>query len=190
MLSSHDEKWGHDQVRFNLPFFSTRTVICPDGSRHVIQNNIESYFPLSVSENSSKVNAELKIPDTVEAKAATEMQNAIKSVMVSIDKNNGSLVLEQRAAYTAYASYPCGSHDWYKKQLENISMRRQRLQEQENVLDALIALAQTPGIEITEMVSLLRRLVGNMTPEVAAIITINEMDKSEVIAHEMIEGAE
>ncbi len=174
----------------NLPFMPTRTVICPDGSRHVIQNNIESYFPLSVSENSTKVDAELKIPDTVEAKAATEMKNAIKSVMVSIDKNNGSLVLEQRAAYTAYASNPCGSLDWYKKQLEEISMRRQRLQEQENMLGALVTLAQTPGVEINEMVGLLRRLVVNMTPEAASIITVNEMDHSEETAREMIEGSD
>jgi hypothetical protein len=173
---------------FNLPFLPTRTVVCPDGSRHVIQNNIESFFPLSVSEKTAKVDAELKIPETVEAEAATKMKNAIKSVMVSIDKNNGSLVLEQRAAYTAYASNPCGSHEWYKKQLEDISMRRQRLQEQENMLGALITLAQTPGVEVTEMVGLLRRLVVNMTPEAAAIITVNEMDQSEETAQEMIEG--
>lgn len=175
---------------FNFPFLPTRTVVCPDGSSHVIQNNIERYFPLSVTDNGSKWDAELKIPDSVEAKAATEIKSAINSVMVSIDKNNGSLVLEQRAAYTAYASNPCGSHEWYKRQLENLSTRRQRLQEQESMLSALITLTQTPGIELPEMVSVLRRLVANMTPEVAAIITVDEMDQSEDTVREMIEGGE
>lgn len=175
-------------MKLNIPFLSTRTVNCPDGSQHVIQRNLSSIFPLSVSEQSVKVDAELKIPDTVEAKAAAEMKNAIKSVMVSIDKSNGSIVLEQRAAYTAYASNPCGSHEWYKKQLENISTRRQRLQEQQIMLDALIALAQTPGVQISEMIGLLRRLVVTMTPDAASIITVNEMDHSEQTAHDMIEG--
>ncbi|SCX03967.1 hypothetical protein [Agrobacterium rosae] len=175
-------------MNLNIPFLSTRTVVCPDGSQHVIQKNISSYFPLSVSEKSAKVDVDLKIPDTVEAKTAAQMESAIKSVMVSIDKSNGSIVLEQRAAYTAYASNPCGSHEWYKRQLENISTRRQRLQEQENMLGALVALAQTPGVQISEMVGLLRRLVVTMTPEAASIITVNEMDHSEQTAHDMIQG--
>lgn len=175
---------------FNLPFLPTRTVVCADGTRHVIQNNIEKYFPLSVSDRGSKMEADIKIPDTVEASAAMEVKNAIKSVMVSIDKNNGSLVLEQRAAYTAYASEPCSSHGWYKKQLEDISRRRQRLQEQENMLGALITLAQTPGVEVSEMVGLLRRLVVNMTPEAASFITVEEMDNSELTAREMIAVSE
>ena len=173
----------------NLPFVRTRTIVCPDGTTHTIQNDIEKLFPLSVSDRSANLDSELSIPETVDAKAAVGIKNAIKSVMVSIDDTNGSLILEQRGAYSAYAAKPCGSHEWYKKQIEDISARRQRLQEQKNMLNALIAMAQTPGVEVNQLVQSLQRLVENMTPEAASVITLHEMDRSEETAHEMIEGS-
>ena len=172
----------------NLPFLPRRTVICPDGTQHTIENNIEKNFPLSVSEYGAKLDGGFKIPESVEANAAAEMTSAIKSVLVSIDQKNGSLVLEQRAAYTAYAGNPCGSHEWYKEQIEKISERRQRVQEIEMMLGALITLAQTPGVEAPEIIEVLRRLVANMSPEAASIITVEAMDQSEETAREMIEG--
>jgi hypothetical protein len=172
----------------NLPFLPRRTVTCPDGTQHTIENNIEKNFPLSVSEHGAKFDGGFKIPDSLGANAAAEVTRAIKSVLVSIDQKNGSLVLEQRAAYTVYAGNPCGNHVWFRQQIEKISERRQRVQEIEMMLGALITLAQTPGVKASEIIELLRRLVTNMSPEAASIITVQTMDRSEEVAREMIEG--
>lgn len=170
-------------------FFSkTRKVKCPDGTERFVYNNINDVFPLSVSEKSSKFDANLKVPETVDAKFASEISQAIKSLMFTIDENNGSLILEQRGAYSVYAAHPCEGYERYSRQIEDLSHRRQRLQEQQRLLGALMALAQSPKADQNELIGLLRQLVDKLPPEDAAMITINEMDQSEETAKEMIEG--
>jgi hypothetical protein len=175
-------------MKFRLPFFKTRKVICLDGTERFVYKDIDDVFPLSVSDRSKKLNSDVKIPDTVDAKFAVEISQAIKSLMFTIDENNGSLVLEQRGAYSVYAANPCEAYERYGRHIEDLSHRRQRLQEQQRLQGALMALAQSPNANPNELLGLLRQLVDRLPPEDARMITINEMDHSENIVKEMIEG--
>ena len=181
---------GTALMNFRILFTKTRKVKCPDGTERFVYNNLNDVFPLSVSENSSKINTDLKVPETVDAKFAAEISQAIKSLMFTIDENNGSLVLEQRGAYSVYAANPCEGYERYSRHIEDLSHRRQRLQEQQRLLGALMALAQSPKANPNELIGLLRQLVDKLPPEGAALITIDEMDQSEETAREMIEGVE
>lgn len=111
-----------------FPFFRTRKVKCSDGNDRFIYNYIDDIFPLSVSDREAKLSGGLKIPETVDVSLAADIKNAINSLIFSIDGNNKSLILEQRAAYLHYASNPCGLEEWHGKRQDDISRRMQRLQ--------------------------------------------------------------
>ena len=116
------------------PFFRTRKIKCPDGTFRIVHKDIDDLFPLSISNNTANVNAGVRIPEGLEANIGAEFARAIKGVLFSIDGNNSSLVLDQRAAYTGYATNPCEKANWYQRQIEDLSTRRHRLQEQERLL--------------------------------------------------------
>lgn len=175
---------------FRFPFFRTYKLKCPDGTTRIVHKNIDDVFPLSVSDTNAKFNGDLKLPETIDAKLGAEISNAIKSVMFSIDGNNSSLVLEQRAAYSGYQSNPCAQADWYQRRIEDLSNRRHRLQEQERLLNALMSLAQRPTADADRLIGLLGQLVDKLPPEEAALLTIDAMDHSERTAIEMTKGGE
>ncbi|HIB64287.1 MAG TPA: hypothetical protein EYO33_04000 [Phycisphaerales bacterium] len=110
--------------------------------------------------------------------------------MFSIDGNNSSLVLDQRAAYTGYATNPCEKANWYQRQIEDLSTRRHRLQEQERLLGALLALADSPVADKAELLGILSQLVDKLPPDQAALITVNEMNVAEQTAIEMTRKAD
>ena len=112
---------------FSFSLFQTRKVKCPNGDIHIIYNDIEKLFPYAVSNASQALSGKLSIPKSIDTEFASQISSAIDSLIVSIDKSNGSLVIEQRAAYSAYSANPCGGSEWYKRQLENLSYRRQRV---------------------------------------------------------------
>lgn len=176
-------------MAFKWPFFRTRKVVCPDGTTRIVHKDIDDLFPLSIANESSKFNGGFKVPEALEANVGVEISKAIKGVLFSIDGNNNSLILDQRAAYTGYSANPCGKGDWYQRQIEDLSSRRHRLQEQERLLGALMSLADSPMADKAELFSILAQLVDKLPPDQAAMITVNEMDASELTAIEMTKGA-
>lgn len=177
-------------MSFKWPFFRTRKIKCPDGTIRIVHKDIDDLFPLSISDNTSSLNGGLKIPEGLEANIGADLTKAIKGVLFSIDGNNSSLILDQRAAYTGYATNPCEKADWYQRQIEDLSTRRHRLQEQERLLGALLSLADSPMADKTELLGILSQLVDKLPPDQAALITVNEMDLSEQTAIEMTREAD
>ena len=177
-------------MAFKWPFFRTRKVTCPDGTTRIVHKDIDDLFPLSIADESRKFNGGIKVPETLEANVGAEITRATKGVLFSIDGNNNSLILDQRAAYTGYSANPCGKADWYQRQLEDLSSRRHRLQEQERLLGALMSLADSPMADKSELLGILSQLVDKLPPDQAALITVNEMDVSEQTAIEMTKEAD
>lgn len=175
---------------FKFPFFRTYKIKCPDGTTRIVHKSIDDVFPLSIGEGKSKLDGTLKVPEIVDAKFGAEISNAIKSAMFSIDENNNSLILEQRAAYSGYATNPCGQANWYQRRIEDLSNRRHFLQQQARVLDALLTLAQRPTASSDQILGMLGQIVDRLSPEEAALITVNAMDRSERTAIEMTHGIE
>lgn len=177
-------------MSFKWPFFRTRKIRCPDGTVRIVHKDIDDLFPLSISDHAVKADGGLKIPESLEANIGAELAKAIKGVLFSIDGNNNSLILDQRAAYTGYAASPCEKADWYQRQIQDLSTRRHRLQEQERLLGALLSLADSPMADKTELLGILSQLVDKLPPDQAVLITVNEMDVSEQTAKEMTKKAD
>lgn len=179
---------GEGSMGFWRLFFRTRKVRCPDGTVRVVYNDVDLIFPLAVTDKSSKINGGVDVPEIANANLSVEITAAIKGLVFSIDSTNSSLLLEQRGYYAVYSSNPCESHSWFGRQMEDVGRRRQRLQEQQQLLGALITLAQNPNADPKELVRILERFVDRLPPESAAVITIRAMDDSETAVREMIEG--
>lgn len=177
-------------MAFRWPFFRTKTIICPDGTTRIVHKEIDDLFPLAITDGNKKFNGSVKIPEAIEANVGAELTTAIRGVLFSIDGNNNSLILDQRAAYTGYSANPCDKADWYQRQIEDLSSRRHRLQEQERLLGALMSLADSPMANKKDLLGILGQLVDKLPPDQAALITINEMDASEQTAIEMTKGVD
>lgn len=167
-------------------FFSKKQKIrCPDGTTYYIYKNINDIFPLSVSETSAKFDAQGAAGEGMNGKLAGEVISQIRGMMFHIDESNSALIMEQRAAYSVFAGNPCAKHAWYDQQIEDISFRRSNLMQQKLFLSSIIALANSPNAQKTDLANLLGKIADRLSPEAAAIVTVSEMDKSEEVAQEM-----
>ena len=89
-------------------FFRFSKIKCPDGTTRIVYRNINDIFPFSIKELNQSVHGKVSAADLGSIDSAATYAEKISSLLVSIDNDNGDLMIMFRANYASYAANPCG----------------------------------------------------------------------------------
>jgi len=168
-----------------LPWSKSYVVKCPDRSERTVYKNVDDAFPLYIKgwkgkiKNSAGASADSLGIGGVTVESGGAYSTEIHGMLFYMTEMNQNVMINFRTIYMAFVSDPCGSGDFFRRQVENIISEHQRLGIQ---VRALIELMKHRPDQTVEILNLLKEISGQMGSGMAATAAAIEIAEARQIA--------
>lgn len=168
------------------PWSKTYTVRCPDGTTRELHKDIDEAVPLSLKGFKADIEASVKGVPKLSGAAKAKYETKIQGLLFGLTEQNQSLMMSFRTVYLAFRSDPCGSRDFFQREVEKLLEEQRRIAELKLKVTALIQLASLSPADTAHITAVFVQLASGIggTPVVAAASL--EISESRKLAKDML----
>lgn len=152
------------------PFSKLKKVKCPDGRILSVYQNLDHAIPVALKDTGRTIQTEASFAEIGKLKLGGSLSNSVSRLLISIDRQTSSQLLDFRMIYAAYQADPCGNSGLLSRETVKIIESRNRMNQLELQTIALIELIKNGKIQEEEAIQRISNIgieIGNPDPDLA-----------------------
>ena len=128
-------------MKWKNPFSKFDIVKCPGDSDKRVYKNPNDAYPLAIKAYEANISAKTSSVLTNSARISGKFRKKVAALLVDLGQNDGTLIIDYRAAYVVFQSDPCKYSDYLVWKTNLISAEHQRLKRLNLKIRAFMELA-------------------------------------------------
>ena len=162
-----------------LKFGKSYTVTCPDGSIKTVYKDVNDAFPLYIEGGTKNIAAKSRAESMVDVEITSEHASKIDGLLYSLDELNQGLMMTFRAVYVTYSADPCGTADFFQREISKLLDEQRKLRALKIQIDSLITMVKASPDNSEQLTQVFSEIVQRIGHYPSQEIAIDEMKKAE-----------
>jgi hypothetical protein len=172
----------------NWPWSKQRDIRCPDGTTRIIYKNIDDACPLFIPGFKTDITADISGLDELSGKLGAKYETDVKGLLFSLNEQNQSLMMSFRTVYLTFASNPCGSDQFFQREIQKLLDEQRKIAELKLKINALIQLALRVPIDSNQITMIYKEIASVLGGPAVASAASLEINEARVAAAKLLPG--